>query len=227
MIYSKPKISPLGENALIVNFSDEISVKINERVLSFAAEFEKNSFSGFVETVPAYSSCTIFYDAFEVSKNYGDFSSAFKIVRSFAEKLFNKIEITEKTQSAAIEIPVSFDSRHALDLAFVAEINNVSEKEVIRIFTSRTYRVYMLGFLPGFAYMGELDEKITAPRQQTPRTQVPKGSVGIAGRQTGIYSLASPGGWRIIGKTDIELFAPDAENPTFLGAGDWVKFVST
>lgn len=226
MIYAKPKIAPLGENALVVNFGDEISADLNDIVLSFAVNIFENQFVGFIETVPAYSSCAVFYDVFEVCKFYGDFQGAFEIVKGFIEEFFDKFDVFEKQISEPIEIPVSFDEEHALDLHFVAETNNLGKSEVIEIFTSRIYRVFMLGFLPGFAYMGELDDRIAAPRKKIPRTRVPKGGVGIAGRQTGIYSLASPGGWQIIGKTDIRLFAPNAEKPAFLQAGDLVKFVS-
>jgi KipI family sensor histidine kinase inhibitor len=123
-----------------------------------------------------------------------------------------------------IEIPVCFDERYALDLNFVASSNDLSPDKVIEIFLAVTYRVYMLGFLPGFSYMGEVDRRIATPRKSSPRLKVPKGSVGIAGKQTGIYSLESPGGWQIIGRTDIELFTPQAESPTFLHAGDSVRF---
>jgi KipI family sensor histidine kinase inhibitor len=103
-------------------------------------------------------------------------------------------------------------------------MKNLTASQVIEIFLAKTYRVYLLGFLPGFAYMGEVDERIAAPRKRSPRLKVPKGSVGIAGRQTGIYSLASPGGWQIIGKTNVELFTPERAAPTFLNAGDLVRF---
>ncbi len=226
MIYTKPKISPFGENALLVSFGDEISVELNEKVLSFADSIGKNSFAGFVETVSAYNSCAVFYEVFEVRKNFGDFLSAFETVKKIAEKILQNLESTEKLNRQIIEIPVNFDAEHALDLEFVAEINNLSKNEVIEIFTNRIYRVFMLGFLPGFAYMGELDEKIAVPRRENPRTRVPQGSVGIAGRQTGIYPFASPGGWQIIGKTDIELFSPNFKKSAFLQAGDSVKFIS-
>ena len=226
MIYDKPKISPLGENALIVSFGSEISAELNEKVLNFAANVEKNTFVGFIEIVPAYDSCAIFYDVFQIYKYYGDFFSAFQTVKNYVEDLLNNLENVQNRKSELLEIPVSFDKNHALDLDFVAQTNDLTAKEVIKIFTNRTYCVFMLGFLPGFAYMGELDEKISAPRKQQPRIKVPKGSVGIAGRQTGIYSLRSPGGWQIIGKTDVELFTPNNDKPTLFQAGDSVKFIS-
>jgi KipI family sensor histidine kinase inhibitor len=125
-----------------------------------------------------------------------------------------------------IEIPVSFTGGNAPDLADIAKSASMTVEKVVELFTSRTYRVFMLGFLPGFAYMGEVGERIAVPRHKTPRQKVAKGSVGIAGRQTGIYSLESPGGWRIIGRTDTELFSPDNDPPCFLRPGDSVRFVT-
>jgi len=218
------KIFPLGESALTIDFGNEISVRLNTCVLKLANFFAENSFAGFEEIVPAYSSLTIFYDVFTVRKNYQEFSTAFEAVKSFAENALRNSSDFQTNELRTIKIPVCFDKKFALDLEFVATSSNLSPEKVVEIFVGKTYRVFMLGFLPGFSYMGEVDERISTPRKQTPRTKVPKGSVGIAGKQTGIYSLSSPGGWQIIGKTNIELFTPEAETPTFLRAGDSVKF---
>ena len=218
------KIFPLGDNALTIEFGNEISPELNNLVLKLAQFFEQNQFSGLIETVPAYSSLSIFYDVFIVRQNFPEFSTAFSAVKNFAESALQNLDEIPEKKPRLIEIPVSFDNEFALDLEFVATTNNLTPKEVIKIFTAQTYRVYMLGFLPGFAYIGEVNERITAPRKESPRLKVPPGSVGIAGRQTGIYSLASPGGWQIIGKTNVELFTPKAAKPTFLQAGDLVKF---
>jgi len=220
------KIFPLGESALTIEFSNEISPETNDKVISLVNYFEANQFPGFIEIVPAYSSLTIYYDVLTVRKNFLEFATAFDAVKNSAENALLNLASIKKENSRVIEIPVCFDDENALDLKFVAEINNLKPPEVIEIFTAKTYRVYMLGFLPGFAYLGEIDWRIAAPRKSAPRLRVPKGSVGIAGRQTGIYPLASPGGWQIIGKTDVELFTPNAESPTFLQAGDTVKFYS-
>ncbi len=177
-----------------------------------------------VETVPAYASISIFYDVLTVRKIFPEFLTAYSAVKNFAENALQNLDKINEKEARLIEIPVSFDKEFALDLEFIAATNKLTPKEVITIFTAQTYRVYMLGFLPGFAYMGEVSEKIATPRKSSPRLKVPKGSVGIAGRQTGIYSFESPGGWQIIGKTDVELFTPEAETPTFLQAGDLVKF---
>ena len=224
MIEEKAKIFPLGDGALTIDFGNEISVRLNNRVLKLAGFFTGNSFAGFEEIVPAYSSLTIFYDVLKVRRNFPEFATAFEAVKSFAENALENSDNLQIKEPRLIKIPVCFDRGFALDLDFVAASNNLSPEKVVEIFLGKTYRVFMLGFLPGFSYMGEVDERIVTPRKQTPRTKVPKGSVGIAGKQTGIYSLASPGGWQIIGKTNIELFTPEADTPTFLRAGDSVQF---
>ncbi len=220
----KYKIYPLGESAVTIDFGNKISLETNIFVINLANQIEKNNFVGFIECVPAYSSLTIFYDVFKVKQNYSSSLTTFDSVKIFIENTLNNLSKVQNIQPKTIEVPVSFNKEFALDLEFVAETNNLKPKEVIEIFLSNTYRVFMLGFLPGFAYMGEVDEKIATPRKQTPRTKVPKGSVGIAGTQTGIYPLESPGGWQIIGRTDLELFNSNNENPTLFQAGDLVKF---
>lgn len=220
----KYKIFPLGDNALTIEFGNQISAALNNCVLQLAEFVEKNSFQGLIETIPAYASLTIFYDVAAVRKNFAEFSTAFNAVKNFVETAVNNLDKEIKFDSRLIKIPVCFDKESALDLEFVASSNGLSPNEVIEIFLSKTYHVYMLGFLPGFAYMGEIAEEIAASRKSTPRLKVPRGSVGIAGKQTGIYSLESPGGWQVIGRTSINLFTPNKKTPTFLQAGDTVRF---
>ncbi len=222
--FSNYKIYPLGESAITIDFGNIISIEINDFVINLATQINKQNFKGFIECVPAYSSLTIFYDVFEVRNNYGDITNSFQFVAEFLENTIKSLPKSKNSKTKTIEIPVSFDKEFAIDLEFVAESNNLKSSQVVEIFLSKTYRVFMLGFLPGFAYMGELDGRIATPRKQTPRTKVPKGSVGIAGMQTGIYPLESPGGWQIIGKTEIELFTPNKAKPTLLQTGDAVKF---
>lgn len=217
------EIYSLGDGAVTINLGDEISPEINKRVIELDRHFNTNPFPGLIETVPAYASLTVFYDVFRVRKNFSGFQTAFDAVKNLVESAPEKAKPAENS-SRLIEIPVCFADEYALDLEFIAETNNLTKSEVLKIFTSQTYQVYMLGFLPGFAYMGETDEKIAVPRRENPRTLVPKGSVGIAGKQTGIYPLSSPGGWQIIGRTNLELFTPNAEKPTLLQTGDLVKF---
>ncbi len=219
-----PKIFPLGDNALTIEFGNQISAETNDRVLMLARFFDANLFEGLIEIVPAYSSLSVFYDVSFVRRNFPDFPTAFEAIKNFTENALQNLDDLEKNKPRLVEIPICFDEKYALDLDSVAALHNLNRSEVIGIFLAPTYRVYMLGFLPGFAYMGEVDKRIAAPRKTAPRLRVPKGSVGIAGRQTGIYSLESPGGWQIIGKTNVELFTPEAEFPTFFRAGDEVKF---
>jgi inhibitor of KinA len=221
------KIFPLGDNALTVEFGTRISVELNNSVLSLAHFFSQNTFPGYIEIVPAYASLSIFYDTPIVRKNFPAFPTAFAAIKNFTENALRNLDDYTNNASRLIEIPVCFDEELALDLNFVAHYNNHSIEKTIEIFLAETYRVYMLGFLPGFSYMGEVDRRIATPRKAAPRLKVPKGSVGIAGKQTGIYSLESPGGWQIIGRTNIELFTPKAESPTFLQAGDSVRFYET
>lgn len=218
------RIFSLGDSALTVEFGNSISQILNIKAIALADHFDRERFPGFIESVPAYSSTTIFYHLIEVRKNFPQFSTALDAVKSIAENALENLDEAKNNESRTVEIPVHFDSECALDLDFVSKNSGLSPTKVIEIFTGKTYRVFMLGFLPGFTYMGEVDDRIAMPRKQTPRTLVPRGSVGIAGKQTGIYSLPSPGGWQIIGRTDVEMFTPKAEMPSFLQPGDRVRF---
>ena len=149
----------------------------------------------------------------------------FDWMKAQLEKVMENPAPAVETSFRTVSIPVCYEEQYAPDLQQLAIATNTSVEEVIRIHTSKPYKVYMLGFLPGFAYLGELDEKISMPRKPQPH-QVVAGSVGIAGRQTGIYPLASPGGWQIIGRTPLKLFDPGKEDPTLLKTGDMVQFTS-
>jgi inhibitor of KinA len=219
------RIFPLGDSALTVEFGTAISVDLNEKAVAVASYFEQFPFPGFIEAVPAYASATIFYDVIAVRNNFPGYTTSFDGVRSLVTQAIQSHTTKQGEPGRHIEITVDFSSEAALDLEHVAASHDLSTRSVIDIFTSQTYRVFMLGFLPGFAYMGEVDERIATPRKETPRLKVPRGSVGIAGKQTGIYSLESPGGWQIIGRTDEPMFIPDSENPGYLQPGDTVRFI--
>ncbi len=218
-------IYPLGPGAVTVEFGRRISEELNEKVRRLDRRFERKPFPGLIEIVPAYASLTIFFDLSEIRRLFPEQPTAFAAVRRL---ILEAIDDPQQASSGAfartIEIPVIFDADSALDLGAVAASCGLSVSEVIGIFLGRTYRVYMLGFLPGFAYLGDVDERIATPRRARPRFKTPKGSVGIAGRQTGIYPLESPGGWQIIGRTETELFTPFDESPSLLRAGDLVRF---
>lgn len=195
------------------------------------------------EVVPAYSSFTVFYDLKILKNKIQSHKTVFGWMKLQLEDRLQQPVQQNESEERLVNIPVCYDEEFAIDIKHLASTNKISVEEVIQIHTSKKYRVYMLGFLPGFAYMGEVDEKIRIPRKPQP-VNIAAGSVGIAGRQTGVYPLASPGGWQIIGRTPLNLFkaAPnpseggafeDSENletfnnnPALLRAGDTVKFYS-
>ncbi|MEQ1924018.1 MAG: 5-oxoprolinase subunit PxpB [Pyrinomonadaceae bacterium] len=226
MAAKSPRIFPLGDSALTVEFGNVISEELNQKAIAFAAYFDLNKFPGYIESVPAYASATLFYDPVAVRANSPNFQTAFDAVKDMAGSALKVTKADAAVAARYIEIPVVFNAETSLDLDLVAKTNNISPDDVIEIFLSKTYRVYMLGFLPGFSYMGEVDVRIATPRRDAPRTLVPKGSVGIAGSQTGIYSLESPGGWQIIGRTDVDMFSPNAPEPCYLRPGDEVRFIA-
>jgi inhibitor of KinA len=216
------KIFPLSDNAITIDFGNVIDEKINDLVMELFRLCSENSFVGMIEAVPAYASLTIFYDVVKVRKANSSYKTAFGFVENYLTEILQKVDNQVKRAINLIEIPVIYDGE---DLAFVAESNNLSIEEVIEIHTTPKYRVFMMGFLPGFAYMGGLDARIATPRKATPRTKVPAGSVGIAGNQTGIYPSESPGGWQLIGRTELPLYTPNSQEITLLKAGDLVKFI--
>ena len=205
-------IVPLNETTALVSFGNIIDIHINERVIALHQALSKNPFDGFIESVPAYSSLAVFYRQ----------PARFETVRRFLDDLKPSEEASRLNQPL-IEVPALYDGD---DLNFVAEQHQLSREQVISIHASKSYRVFMLGFLPGFSYMGTVDDKIATPRKNSPRTVVPAGSVGIAGKQTGIYPQSSPGGWQLIGRTPLKIFDAKRGVPCLLNPGDSVKFYS-
>ena len=218
------RIFPLGENALTVEFGDTLSEPLNDAAIGLANYLTENPFPGFVEAVPAIASTTIFYSCHVLTdKSAGP--SAFEAVKSLVDRALGSVPAHPAASAKPIEVPVNFSDADSPDLDFVASTAGLAAAEVIEIFTSAVYRVFMLGFLPGFAYMGPVDERIAASRRASPRLAVPAGSVAIAGRQTGIYPAESPGGWQIIGRTTLPLLQPNGPSPCVFAPGDRVRFV--
>ncbi len=209
-----PELKPAGDSALLISFGELIDEEINGRVHAVARAIEEADFEWLVEVVPAYSSLLVVYDPLKV---------AYVEVETAIKPLLNAE--TESFRGRLVEVPVVYSGQYGPDIEFVAEHNGLTVDDVVEIHSRPVYRVYFLGFLPGFAYLGGMDERIAAPRLERPRLKVPAGSVGIAGKQTGIYPLESPGGWRLIGRTPLRLFNPSKEPPTLLQPGDRVKFV--
>ena len=214
----KPRFLLAGDSALVVEFGDEISREVNRKVHALADALEKSSLPGLGEPVPTYRSLLIHYDPLRLSCDE---------VKAFVSEVLQDCEEKPSLELRQVEVPVVYGGEFGPDIEFVAECNGFSVEEVTRLHSSATYTVYMLGFAPGFAYLGGMPEAIATPRLETPRTLVPAGSVGIAGEQTGIYPIATPGGWRLIGRTPLKLFDPERDPPTLLKAGDLVHFVPT
>lgn len=219
------RIFPLGDNAITIEFGNEVSLDLNQKALALAEYFDTNPFPGLIECVPAYASTTVFYDVARVRENFHEFRSAFEAVTVMFEVGSSRVSETNMHDARLIEIPIQINEEVSLDLDALSEWSGLANDDVIDIFLERIYNVYMIGFLPGFAYMGEVDDRIAMPRRQTPRVKVPAGTVAIGGKQTGVYPLESPGGWRIIGKTEMKMFDSESERLCPLRSGDKVKFV--
>ncbi len=217
-------IETLNENAVLVSFGNIINVDVNKRIVALDQQLNVAPFLGFTETVPAYCSLAVFYNPIQVHSENPDYETAFQFVTEYIKIKLTGEEIEEKdSRNKVIEIPVLYDGE---DLEFVSGQHQMTREEIIEIHTSSAYHVFMIGFLPGFAYMGSLDERIATSRKSSPRTQVPAGSVGIAGFQTGIYPQSSPGGWQLIGRTPIKIFDKQKSKPCLFKPGDEVRFYS-
>ncbi|MFS1511497.1 5-oxoprolinase subunit PxpB [Chengkuizengella sp. SCS-71B] len=226
---------PLGEKAIVVKFGSEVNENTYELVWNFSRSLEQNPIYGTIEIVPTFTTVTIYYDPLTVMKStqsdhkYSNqySQSAYKTILAIIQNRISKMKKTSTNiEYRSIKIPVCYEGEFAPDLEYVAKYNQLSTEEVIQIHSEGEYLVYMLGFAPGFPYMGGMSNKIATPRRNEPRALVSAGSVGIAGGQTGIYSLNSPGGWQIIGRTPLKLFQPENESPTLLQAGDRIQFYS-
>jgi KipI family sensor histidine kinase inhibitor len=206
---------PLTDSSILVPLGDQIDPALNRRAHALAARLAAHPLAGVLETVPAYASLTVHYDP--LIRTYAE------VAEWIGEHLAAQTELTPRP-TRAIEIPVTYDGP---DLPFVAEHCRLSIPEVIRLHSTAEYTVYMMGFLPGFPYLGGLPAQLRTPRRATPRTRVPAGAVAIAGAQAGIYPQESPGGWQLLGHTDLPLYDPRRSPPFLLSPGDQVRFIPT
>ena len=205
-----------GDSSVSVEFGNEISPEINRQIRAFKIAVEKSGIPGIVETVPTFRSLMVTYDPSEIS---------FEQLKKELSGISVEESAGQETPHHVVEIPVCYGGSYGEDLKDVAAHAGLTEEEVIRLHSSVDYNIYMLGFLPGFPYLGGLDPKLFTPRLDNPRTRIPEGSVGIGGEQTGIYPLESPGGWRLIGRTPLKLYDPGREQPFLYQAGDYIRFV--
>lgn len=210
-----PRFLNTGDTSLCVEFGNEISTEINQRIRALDLVLNNGKLKGIVETVPTYRSIIIHYDPEVLSLNK---------LKSFVSKAVEGEGGAEMPPAPVLEIPVLYGGEYGPDIKNVAENAGISEEEVIKIHTSKDYLIYMLGFLPGFTYLGGMDEKIATPRLKEPRLKITPGSVGIAGGQTGIYPVESPGGWQLIGRTPVKMYDPERETPILPEAGQYMHF---
>ena len=213
MSLSTPRCLPLGDSALMVVFGDRIDQAVHARVVRATESLRSLPMRGVSEIVPAYATLAIWYDP--LARSHQDLAG------ELVDRLGALAEAPAPTAGREWTIPVRYDGP---DLADVAERTGLSTDEVVARHAARAYRVYLLGFVPGFAYLGELDPALVLPRRASPRQRVPAGSVAIAGAQTAVYPLDTPGGWHLIGHTDLALFDPSREPAALLGVGDTVRF---
>ncbi len=216
------KIHPLGDHALTVEFGSLIDDSINQKIILLFHQLKQKNIAFIKDIIPAYASLTVVYDVTAIRKKA---PSAYLFMKKEMENEIINCDFNITVSVRKIEIPVCYDTSLGIDLEEMSQQKNIPVDEIIQLHSNKTYRVFMIGFLPGFAYMGSVDEKIITARKQQPRINVSSGSVGIAGEQTGIYPFDSPGGWNIIGQTPIKLFDTKRENPVLLEAGDEIKFI--
>jgi len=218
------RVLPLGDSSVLVQLGDEIDFTINQRVHALSNLIEASAINGIIETVPAYATLLVHYDPLILS---------FTQIKNYLSAIMNQIEETahRKPRQARpefyrrVEVPTRYGGEYGIDLEHVARHLNLNVEDVIRIHSEKIYTVYMMGFMPGYPYMGKLDDALIMPRLETPRTRVAAGTVAIAGSQTGIYSIESPGGWNLIGWTPLKLFDPESDSPFLFAPGDEVKFI--
>ena len=213
----KPTISPVGDRAISIDFGQVIDPKINRYIRQTIERIKELQLEGIIELVPTYCALLVEYDAMLYSYS--------EICNIIEPTLDEGMTDTTNELVTVVEVPTVYGGEFGPDLSFVASHNHLSEAEVISIHSGTDYLVYMLGFIPGFTYLGGMDPRIATPRLSSPRTLIPAGSVGIAGEQTGTYPSDSPGGWQIIGRTPVTMYDMSKAQAALLNAGDYVRYV--
>lgn len=216
-MYDKIKFLTAGDSAIVMEFGNTIEKEINAKIAAVVKNLKNKKLDGVLDILPTYRSILINYDPVKIS--YGEMVD---ILKGLSEADSNK----QSDEVRLIEIPTLYGKEYGPDIDFVAENANLSVEEVIKIHSGTDYLVYMMGFMPGFTYLGGLDERIATPRLKSPRLKIEPGSVGIAANQTGMYPLESPGGWQLIGRTPLKLYDDTKEPPVFIQAGDYIRYVS-
>ena len=210
------RILTAGDSSLLIEFGKELSPEVNQRIAATVQLMKEQHIEGVVDVIPAFCSLLVNYDP-RVARD--------EKMRKRLEGLVRMdIKVGERKRKV-FEVPVAYGGEYGPDLGAIAQHAGLSEEQVIAIHSSRDYLIYMLGFLPGFCYLGGLDERIHTPRLSNPRLKIRAGSVGIGGSQTGIYPLDSPGGWQLMGMTPVKTYDPGRETPILVEAGNYIRFV--
>ena len=226
-------MSPLGDCGIVVQFGSSIEQETHNKVQSLRMYLEQYPFPGIIEIVPAFVTIAVFYDPMKLTDPFtgegwrngnGGIRSPYEMICSIMERIVSELDQTTVATPRIVDIPVCYGGDFGPDLADVASHNRLTVDEVIQIHSTQEYLVYMIGFAPGFPYLGGMSERIAAPRRDSPRLTIPEGTVGIGGSQTGIYPISTPGGWQLIGRTPLRLFRPEHQSPSLLKAGDIVRF---
>lgn len=212
---------PLGDQAVLLTFGETIDEAVHRNIQQALQTIRAANFPWIIDIVPSYTTICVYYDVVQIALMHNHLPYKFVVHSLLALNIVESIE----RHASIIEIPVIYGGENGLDLSYVASYCGLTEEEVILRHTSREYKVHMIGFLPGFPYLSGLDKMIAVPRKEVPSALVRAGSVGIAGQQTGIYPLDSPGGWQIIGRTRLPLFDITKMPPNMIQAGDTIKFV--
>jgi inhibitor of KinA len=214
-VFEKANFRITGDCGLLVEYGEAIDPAVNQKVRSIAIALQNDMPDGVIEIIPTYRSILIYYDPLIANPS---------ILKDTLIALENNLAGIEIPPPKVVEIPVCYGGEFGPDIEHVAQSHNLTQQAVIQLHSEPEYLIYMVGFTPGFPFLGGLPEVLHTPRLKTPRTVVPKGSVGIANAQTGVYPIASPGGWQLIGKTPIRLFAPERSDPFLYQAGDCIRF---
>ncbi|UCD32606.1 MAG: 5-oxoprolinase subunit PxpB [Desulfobacterales bacterium] len=214
-IFEKAKFRIAGDRGLLVEYGETIDPGVNQKVRSMTMVVEKNMPDGIKEVIPTYRSILVLYDPAVTTPT---------VLQEKLTAMEERLSGIDIPPPKVVDIPVCYGGEFGPDIDYVAESHGLSAKEVVRIHSEPEYLIYMVGFTPGFPFLGGLSEKLHTPRLETPRTSVPAGSVGIANNQTGIYPITSPGGWQLIGRTPLRLFSPERVNPFLYQAGDRIRF---
>jgi inhibitor of KinA len=232
------RFAPLGDRAVTVTFGDAIAEATHTRIYAAVEQLEQSGIAGLTELVAAFTSITVHYEPLDVraagdASPYDAFVATLRdVLRDFVRDFVGDFVGDRPANAPAhtsrerrvVQIPVCYGGDFGPDLDDVARQHGITADDVVRIHTAGDYLVYMVGFMPGFAYLGGLSDAIATPRRTVPRTAVPAGTVGIGGQQTGVYPLVSPGGWNLLGRTPLKMFDPARDHPTLLAAGDRVRF---